>query len=210
MKTYRRYLLPVCAALVCACAAKKPQAIFLSPDFKEPMTVAVLPFENETTDLDAVGLYRQLFATALLEKGYKVIPTAEVDEKLREMGITQGGQLGAFKNADLQQKLDAEALVFGNLKEAKYLTVGIKKQKKATGYAALYRKDVKLWEDEKSYSKSEYSLNPVSAIQKQLAGKLAETALSRYSGHPLYQFIEQTVYLIQETMPGTRVEKSGW
>jgi hypothetical protein len=133
-----------------------------------------------------------------------------VDATIKAMGISEGGQLGAYKKTDLQNKLKVDALFFGNLKEVKYLTVGIKKEKKVVAYAALYNGDKKLWEDEKKYSEKEYSLNPLKSLQKQLATKLTEKALKDYSGHPFYLHIQNCVYQLQATLPGERVEKSGW
>ena len=206
----RRSLLALaCAAALGGCAtANKP--IFISPTFDKPMKVAVLPFENMSTDLAAGELARLLFAEGIGQKGYTVIPIEKVDEVLRKMGVTQGGQLRSLKREDMMKKLGAEGLIYGNLKAAAYVTVGIKKSKKATLAAALYRGEERLWEDEKTFEQSEYSINPASAIQKQLAGKALEKALAKYSGHPLYLQIEQCVYKTQDTMPGKRVEESGW
>ena len=190
--------------------AKKPQAIFIAPEFTGPMKVAVLPFENESLDIEAADVYRELFYLGIQEKQYTVVPMAEVDAKLKAMGISEGGQLAAFRKTDLQRKLGADALFFGDLKEVKYLTVGIKKEKTVVAYAALYRGNKKLWEDEKKHSEKEYSLSPVKALKTQLATKLTETALKDYSGHPFYNHIQSCVYQLQDTLPGERIEKSGW
>jgi len=212
MKLLKRSIPCFAALLLAAClpAVKKPQAIFLDPSFAAPMKVAVLPFENESVDMTADDVFRELFYLGLEEKGYKLVPMAEVNATLKAMGILEGGQLAAFKKTDLQSKLKADALLFGNLKEAKYLTVGIKKEKKVTTWAALYNGDKKLWEDEKSYSEKEYNLNPLKGLETQLATKLTENALKDYSGHPFYNHIQNCVYQLQDTMPGERVEKSGW
>ena len=194
----------------CMPSMKKPQAIFVDPAFTAPMKVAVLPFENESVDVEADAVYRELFYLGLQEKGYTVAPMEDVDAALKGMGISEGGQLGAYKKTDLQTKLNVDALFFGNLKEAKYLTVGIKKEKKAVTYAALYNGDKKLWEDEKTFSEKEFALNPLSGLKKQLATKLTEKALKDYSGHPFYNHIQNCVYQLQDTLPGQRVEKSGW
>jgi len=190
--------------------AKSSPAIFVDPGFTTPMKVAVLPFDNESVDLDVHDLYRNLFAEALKEKKYEVLPLQETDTKLREMGVTQGGQLKALKNVDIQKKLGVEGLVFGNMKEAKYLTVGVKKEKKVTGHASLFKGATRLWEDEKSDGKSEYSLNPAEALKKQVVTKMTEKAMSRFQGHPLYVHVEMVVYKLQETLPGLREEKTGW
>lgn len=194
----------------CMPVVKKPVAIFSDPSFTAPVKAAVLPFANESNDMTADAVYRELFYLGLKEKGYDLIPMETVDAVMKEMGISEGGQLGAFKKTDLQKKLKADALFFGDLKQLTYLTVGIKKEKKVVAYASLYNGDKKLWEDEKTYSEKEYNLNPLKGLQNQLIGKATEGALKDYSGHPFYNHIQFCVYQLQETLPGIRVEKSGW
>ncbi len=196
--------------LLWGCMATKKPAIFTDSSFTSPMKVAVLPFENESTDIEADAVYRELFYLGLKEKGYTVAPAEEVDATMKALGISEGGQLGAFKKPDLQKKLKVDALFYGDLKEVKYLTVGIKKEKKVVAYAALYNGDKKLWEDERTFSEKEYNLNPLKGLQNQLIGKLSEKAFKDYSGHPFYNHIQNCVYQLQDTLPGVRVEKSGW
>ncbi|MBI4422895.1 MAG: DUF799 family lipoprotein [Elusimicrobia bacterium] len=77
--------------------------------------VAVLPFSDETTSVDGPVLARQLVHAALAAGGHVVLPLAEVDERLRERGFTQGGQLKAAAPEKLARWLDAGRLVFGHI-----------------------------------------------------------------------------------------------
>ena len=81
----------------------------------KPIPVVVLPFENETTDLAAGELARLLFMLGLQEKGYELLGLGRTDSLLQEIGITQGGQLGAVPTEKLTDLFDTRGLVYGNL-----------------------------------------------------------------------------------------------
>ncbi|OGS27114.1 MAG: hypothetical protein A2297_08210 [Elusimicrobia bacterium RIFOXYB2_FULL_48_7] len=81
-----------------------------------PIRVALLPMENQTTNMDGPRLVREKFYRRMLEKyGYITQPLDETDVILREMGITDAGQLNAFKPQDVGAKLGVDAMIYGNL-----------------------------------------------------------------------------------------------
>ncbi|OGS23794.1 MAG: hypothetical protein A2297_02455 [Elusimicrobia bacterium RIFOXYB2_FULL_48_7] len=85
-------------------------------EYLPPITVAVMPMENETTNLNGPGYLRKRFQKRLLRKpSYSAIPLEEVDAKLREIGISDGGQLNAVTPQDLGKKLNVDAVIYGKL-----------------------------------------------------------------------------------------------
>lgn len=94
--------------------------------------VAVLPFNNASTDISAEKFLRDMVSKKFLEKGWSIIPNDTVDEKLMEMGISDGGQLAAFKYQDLSSKLGARILCYGYIEDFKFQNLGYIVKKKVS------------------------------------------------------------------------------
>ena len=87
------------------------------PDLTNPIrTVAILPFANESNNIDAPKQIRDLLRKKLQAKFYKVLPLEDVDQVLLdELGITLGEQLSEVELADLKAKVTADAFIYGNI-----------------------------------------------------------------------------------------------
>lgn len=94
-----------------ACA---PRSAATRPDAP---VVALLPFANESLELRAPELARAAVAAGLEERGYRVLEAAKVDSALRELGYTDGGQLGSLSHAALKAALPADFYAFGTVVE---------------------------------------------------------------------------------------------
>src|SRR5690349_8925835 len=69
---------------------------YLAKEFHPPQIIAVLPFDNETNDVEGPELVRKALIEVLPRRGYLVLDKESVDTVLREkFGITDGGQLRA-------------------------------------------------------------------------------------------------------------------
>jgi len=198
------------AIFLVGCAGSK--YLKSDPTFKEPITIAVLPFENETMDLAAGELARLFFFLGMQEKGYKVLGYTETDSILKDLGITEGGQLPSISPEELHTKLGVEGLLYGTLIDAEYSTKGITKKKKATVSIKLLKNGASVWEDQRSVSEGGIGniLNPLAALAEQVVDKAFEKAFAKYHGHPLEAQVERVVYDLQKKMPGKREEASGW
>lgn len=99
---------------------------YLSPEFhaRAPGRVAVLPFDNRSTDLVGPELLRKLVVADLRSHGYEPQPLEDVDAKLREIGVTDGGQLRAVRAEKLRETLGEDGLVYGTVEEFAFLNVG--------------------------------------------------------------------------------------
>jgi hypothetical protein len=84
---------------------------------QEAGSVAILPPTNETPDMDLPPLVRSTLAEGLAAKGFAVIATEKVDERLGLRGISQAGQLGTVDSAELGEALDADYLLYTNIED---------------------------------------------------------------------------------------------
>ncbi len=87
--------------------------------------IALLPAANNTLDLTSHEYVRHKIYDALTERGYRMIPLDEIDEKLRLKGITDGGQLGSLAPKVIAQTLGADRLIYGSLDDFRVVNVGI-------------------------------------------------------------------------------------
>ncbi len=185
--------------LLAGCSAKKN----VKQTYLSLSAVAVLPFNNYTTDMDGPAMARYWFDKRIHEKkGYNTLPLADVDSKLKEMGITDGGQLGSATPQKLGETLNADALIYGDLLEFAYQTTGFLNVRKVR--AKFKMVDAKtgnvLWENEGKGSTSKTSFSSSDAIKsgiKALGGKVLESITK----NPLKQETLEMVGNAVKTLP---------
>ena len=142
--------------LLAGCATAPPH--YVAKGFAPPKSVAVLPFNNHTTDLEGPQFVRERLNDRLRrDKLYPVYKLESVDEKLRELGITDGGQLPSKTPQQLGEALGAEALVYGDLLEYGYVTVGFVNTRKVKARLWMVRSadGERLWEAEAESAEGE-------------------------------------------------------
>ncbi|MBP7796574.1 MAG: DUF799 family lipoprotein [Elusimicrobiales bacterium] len=86
--------------------------------------IAVLPFENESNDLTAPDMLRDMVISSFAKKGWDVIKKETVDEKLRSIGITDGGQLPAVEVKELYELLNVNYLCYGYIHDFNMQNLG--------------------------------------------------------------------------------------
>lgn len=111
--------------LFAGCAGPDPVR-FLSPRFleKAPSRVAVLPFDNESLDLAGPQSLRKMVDSGLRRLGFDTIGLEQVDVDLRELGITDGGQLRALAPKSIGEALGAGGLFYGVVEDFAFFNVG--------------------------------------------------------------------------------------
>lgn len=117
-----------CAALLAAaagCATFKP-SVTVAPSLRDwpDLRVAVLPFDNQSTDLNAADVMRKLAAKEFGKRGYQALPLEEVDEKLSGLGISEGGQLPSVKPEEIAKALGADLLCYGDVEDFTFQNLG--------------------------------------------------------------------------------------
>lgn len=134
--TGRRSLALLLAAC-CACAGKA--AYLVSPALRTATDprVAVLPFDNETTDMSAPDIMRKLAGEGFERRGYPTLDAAEVDTKLSALGISEGGQLPGLKPQDIGRALGVDLLCYGDVEDFTFQNLGFLIRKNVTLHVRL-------------------------------------------------------------------------
>lgn len=122
MTLTNKYLYIFSLSLILAGCAAKKRVINLDGFRYE---LALMPMANETSNLDGPILLRKALYNKLMAHGYSMMTLEETDSLLKDMGITDGGQLNAIPVAKIAEKLQARKLVFTNLKTFKPLRVAL-------------------------------------------------------------------------------------
>lgn len=132
MQKFCKYILIISIISLASCGVRE----------RHPITdkwLAVLPFENETNDLEIAGLLRNMFKDRLEHKGYRIIPNDTVDARLLNIGITDGGQLPTISKGELADTLKADILAYGRVIKANYITLGVYLQREVEMEVSLFR-----------------------------------------------------------------------
>lgn len=111
-------------------------------------SIVVLPFANETTDMDAPKIVREAFLAGITGRGCNIVPVETSDEKLVDNGITQGGQLNAVDPETLKDMLGVDYVFYGNVEgfSSKNIMVYVSRWVKASFRLVYTPKGESLWE----------------------------------------------------------------
>ncbi len=133
-------------AFVTGCGVKA-----IPPDPTNPIKrLAVLPMQNDTTDVNGPNYVRKIMVEHLAKHNYKVIPVEETDKLLRDrIGLTLGGQLMNVPPEKFKEVLDVEGVLFGILMDFKETSVGVYNVRKVRADFKLVRTDTgeTFWEN---------------------------------------------------------------
>lgn len=98
------------AALLSACAANPTAETRWGG-----RTIAVLPFSNESNDVEAPERVRSALEKELASRGYRLLPRAELDPAMKKLGVFDGAHLKTIPQAALAEELPAGAYCRGTL-----------------------------------------------------------------------------------------------
>ena len=115
-------LLP--AALLAACAGGGSYTVSPSLRAAPDVRVAVLPFDNQTTDVNADEILRRLAEEGFSKRGYAPLAPEDVDSRLSALGISDGGQLPAVKPEELGKALGTDLLCYGDVEDFTFQNLG--------------------------------------------------------------------------------------
>ncbi len=150
MKQYRVWMLFFLVLVFIAGCAGVP-GIAPSPDSTNPIRrLAILPLQNDTTDVEAPNFVREKLVPAFQRRFYDVQPLAETDQILRdELGITLGGQLSMASVSELREALQVEGLLYGTLMDYGEITTGLVNMRKVRGKFKIVETDTDtvFWEN---------------------------------------------------------------
>jgi hypothetical protein len=196
-------------SFLASCATNMNNRGYLAPEFTTPLRVAVLPLENQTSDLKANELYRLMFKNSLQDLGFTVAKNGDVDYILNQKGYTDGGQLRNTPKDDICEWLGVDVVVFGSIEKASQLTTGVYNKKEVKTSMQMYKQNRLIWADTASASSSEVGLS-VDAMANAVVKRIGDKAFAKFNGHPLIVLTESQIVDIQRRLPGKRVEPTGW
>ncbi|MFB0515875.1 MAG: GNA1162 family protein [Candidatus Neomarinimicrobiota bacterium] len=197
-------LLAGCAGPFSRFLRDMPQAEFLAEDYQEhiPTSIAVLPFDNQTTDIDAPEMIRDLMNREIQKSGYTILDPGAVTLTLREEGISYGGQLNAISVEELQELLDADALVYGEIVDFKHFITGLYNERSVATQSRLvdiYTGEV-LWEDQATIRKRQIAEN-ITDIGSYLLSHLTRRVFEKARHRPLMDESKELVAGQLSTLP---------
>lgn len=92
---------------------------------KSPARLAILPIDNYTNDVNGSRILREVIYETLLEnnKGYVIQDVEKTDALLRDVGITDGGQLKIISPIEISEVLGVDGLLYLKLDQMELLTL---------------------------------------------------------------------------------------
>lgn len=120
MRKITSFLLLVSTACIVGCAARRT-TIFVHPeyDFGLVERVAVVSFENLSTEQGVAGYATRLFMTELLAaQAFDVVEPGETGRIIRDLNPTRGGELDLESLRRMRDSLQVQAVIFGSVGEA--------------------------------------------------------------------------------------------
>ncbi len=162
--------------------------------------LAVLPFANDSVDLSAHDYLRLKVSEALTRRGYNLAPATDVDGKLRELGVREGGQLGLRTPKELAAALGADRLLYGTVEEFKTVNAGVYFKRQVRLRLRMTDADGRTVWDKTAQTIAQSGVRPKAAAAA-LASGLAATAVEKASRTYLHEEADETVRRGLETLP---------
>ena len=181
-------------------AIAQPTAVAPStvPFLNESM--AVLPFDNQTVDVEAPAYMRKKVEESLRAWGYPIQARDDTDERLRRIGVTEGGQLASSTMPQIAQAAGTQRLLWGTVEEYRTVNVGvyIRKQVKLSLKMTDAQGNV-LWENRAQTVKQDVA-KPKEAVASFL-GNLAASQIEKMTHTYLREEADLTVFKACEPLP---------
>src|SRR5690242_17765446 len=109
---YRRFLTVFLLAVV-GCKPAPPTIPLVQ-------TVSILPFDNETNDVNAADIMQRFTYLAMKQSAYQVEDIDVTNKKLADVGIVDGGQLPALDPVKMAKDFGSQALLYGSVESFDY------------------------------------------------------------------------------------------
>lgn len=180
-----------CALLIsCSPALKKRPG----QSFDQNPVIAILPFANESNFIEAPEKVRQEFFQMMQSKGYTLMNVSEIDSALKEMGITDGGQLPALTVTQIREKIPAVFFCYGTVIEYAFKSALAFSQRKVEIRLRLVRAE----NEQTIWEKQEAGI--ISRAGTEAAGDLV-----LYTGGKIVKGVKEGV---KKMLPGEKIKKT--
>lgn len=166
-------------------------------------TMAVLPFDSESNDINAPDIMQRLVYLALKKTPYQLMDIDEVNSRLEKVGIVDGGQLAIVDPKKLGKDFGVQAVMFGYVNSFDYVNVGFYQQKKVGLELKLIdvATGATLWENESSAITPKVVLDSNEA-KKEFGKGLAEQFVDKIFKSPLEEEARAATIKTLSTLPG--------
>jgi len=166
-------------------------------------TLAVLPFNNASNDINAPEILQRATYLALKKSAYETSDIEITNQKLIEAGIRDGGQLPVIDPTKLGKDLGVQGLVYGSVESFGYVNIGYFVQRKVT--VELKVVDVAtgqtLWERTGNGATRNFTLDSKEA-QENLAKGLLDQVVDKVFQSPLENEARIATIDALRTLPG--------
>ncbi len=120
MKPLMRALAVCGLVLLSGCASNRP-TVFLHPeyDFSGVERIAVVPFENLSSEQGAGGYITRVFISELLASGaFDIVESGEVARVLATLGQVRTAELDLMGMKKMGEELKVQSVIFGSIGES--------------------------------------------------------------------------------------------
>jgi len=183
-----------------ACAGPKPIVSDAIPELRGD--IALVPFDSMSTSLRGPEMLRELVQKRLGNLGYDPVPLAAVDDALRKIGISDGGQLRSIKSERVGEALGVERYVVGNVEGFSDQNLGFVRKRVVELKLTLVdaKSGASVWENTGRVEKSKAALSKKRAGKSFLEGVLENAAEKAY-GKPLDKESRRAVSRVMSSFP---------
>lgn len=110
-------LVPLASSCLLLLGCATAPILELAPNYEErrPSVIAVLPVNNATVNMDAPEKFQTIVEEGIQARGYRILPSDEVKEKLEAKGIFYAGELALYTKQEISEIVGADGLLFVTL-----------------------------------------------------------------------------------------------
>lgn len=166
-------------------------------------TIAILPFDSESNDVNAPDIMQQLVYAALKPSVYQIQDIDKTNQHLEKVGIRDGGQLAVVNPTKLGKDLAVHALIFGYVESFGYTNIGFYSERKVKLNLKLVEVATgsTLWENTGGDATRALALDKDAATKAFVSG-LADKLVDKVFKNPLEKESKQSVIQCLRTLPG--------
>jgi len=180
----------------CASAPLKPKHTTPFPE-----KLALLPFDNMSVDIDASFIMENLLESYIDSAGFDLQDRKITYERLKLIGISDGGQLNSITTQELGKLLEADALIYGEVREFNNKNIGVYYSRTVEVYIKLVDSKTGeiLFETIKRKSNSKLGLSKEAALDNLKTG-YAQKALETITKSPLKEEADEVARMLAKEL----------
>ncbi|MEW6011842.1 MAG: GNA1162 family protein [Elusimicrobiota bacterium] len=172
-----------------------------------PEKIALLPFDNMSVDIDASFIMENLLESYIDSAGFNLQDRKITYQRLNSIGISDGGQLSSLTTQELGKLLEADALIYGEVREFNNKNLGVYYSR--TVEVSIKLIDSKtgeiLFETVKRKSNSKLGLSKEAALDNLKTG-YAQKAFETIMKSPLKQEADEVARMLAKELSKFRKE----